>query len=373
MKSSIIKVAAGIALITVAAAFIKSRSYKREEDASYDCTENDEEDETEEVDEAVDEAEEINESEISAKCNDVGDKPSFAFADEVNLYLNQGNPKRNLFFGTSNDTDIGISDNASVAVFGDSGSGKSYSYIGTNLLRGDCSAIVIDPSGGLATSLGEQLIHKGFLVKVMDTSDSRISDAVDYCEVLRSQKSVLFLTSTVYPSASFGSYITGIARKIRLEGEECLTKKHINIFLDEWKNGGGWDGSDKVDSVSNQNLLDLRTDCDAYNISVSYVSQDEFGEVWSDEYNFDEEDFETFFPYAEAKIKRATYDLAYRDAVVFMYTNSDVNLAVLHEFTGFPVSYLKQKFGEGNIFVCLKNKHIWWCKPLDPKGDMIDE
>lgn len=66
--------------------------------------------------------------------------------------------------------------NKNVIVFGPSGSGKSYSVAGPQLLQFNSNYVLSDPKGELLQEYGNVLLSQGYKVKVFNLKDRDKSD-----------------------------------------------------------------------------------------------------------------------------------------------------------------------------------------------------
>lgn len=66
--------------------------------------------------------------------------------------------------------------NKNVIVFGPSGSGKSYSVAGPQLLQFNSNYVLSDPKGELLDTYGNVLVSQGYDVKVFNLKDRDKSD-----------------------------------------------------------------------------------------------------------------------------------------------------------------------------------------------------
>ena len=65
-----------------------------------------------------------------------------------------------------------------IGMDGGSGSGKSYNFVGPNLMQANCSYVVTDPSGGLFKEYGHFFERQGYHVKCFNLS--RMSEGNHY-------------------------------------------------------------------------------------------------------------------------------------------------------------------------------------------------
>lgn len=87
--------------------------------------------------------------------------------------------------------------NMNVFVIGGSGSGKSYNFVGPNLMQANCSYVVTDPSGGLFKEYGTFFEYMGYHVKCFNLS--RMSEGNHYnpFRYIDSDKDIEILVTTL--------------------------------------------------------------------------------------------------------------------------------------------------------------------------------
>ena len=87
--------------------------------------------------------------------------------------------------------------NMNVFIIGGSGSGKSYNFVGPNLMQANCSYVVTDPSGGLFKEYGHFFERQGYHVKCFNLS--RMSEGNHYnpFHYIHSDKDVEILVTTL--------------------------------------------------------------------------------------------------------------------------------------------------------------------------------
>lgn len=81
-------------------------------------------------------------------------------------------------------------------VVGGSGSGKSFYYVGPNLLQANTSFVVTDPKGELLRDYGKYLEKQGYKVKVFNLDDMKHSYAFNSFKYLRSTDDVSSMVNT---------------------------------------------------------------------------------------------------------------------------------------------------------------------------------
>lgn len=99
--------------------------------------------------------------------------------------------------------------NSNVCVIGGSGSGKSYNFVGPNIMQINCSYAVTDPSGGLFKEYGAFLEHNGYNVKCFNLAHMERGSTYNPFNYIHSDKDVEIMVNTLIrnttpPEASKG-------------------------------------------------------------------------------------------------------------------------------------------------------------------------
>lgn len=99
--------------------------------------------------------------------------------------------------------------NMNVCVIGGSGSGKSYNFVGPNIMQINCSYAVTDPSGGLFKEYGTFLEYYGYNVKCFNLAHMDRGSRYNPFNYIHSDKDVEIMVSTLIrnttpPEASKG-------------------------------------------------------------------------------------------------------------------------------------------------------------------------
>ena len=87
--------------------------------------------------------------------------------------------------------------NLNALVIGGSGSGKSFRYVGPNLMMANSSYVVTDPSGSLIRQYGKFLENKGYRVKCLNLNHMELGNHYNPFRYIHSDKDVMMLVSTL--------------------------------------------------------------------------------------------------------------------------------------------------------------------------------
>ena len=87
--------------------------------------------------------------------------------------------------------------NMNVFIIGGSGSGKSYNFVGPNLMQANCSYVVTDPSGGLFKEYGHFFERQGYHVKCFNLSRMNEGNHYNPFHYIHSDKDVEILVTTL--------------------------------------------------------------------------------------------------------------------------------------------------------------------------------
>lgn len=144
----------------------------------------------------------------SAKWNDNLKKFSKKYADPIGSSANDSFANMIL----SKNVRMHIDDmlthhNNNVAVVGPAGKGKSRYYMKPNILQGNCSYVVTDPSGELLDTLGKEMQDLGYTVKVFNLVNMGYSNQYNPFVYINEPKDVgvvvnCFLKNTTPPEES---------------------------------------------------------------------------------------------------------------------------------------------------------------------------
>lgn len=87
--------------------------------------------------------------------------------------------------------------NMNVFVIGGSGAGKSFNFVGPNLLQANCSYVCTDPSGGLYQQYGKFFEYKGYKVKCFNLSHMEKGNHYNPFHYIHSDKDIEILVTTL--------------------------------------------------------------------------------------------------------------------------------------------------------------------------------
>ena len=87
--------------------------------------------------------------------------------------------------------------NKNVIVFGPSGSGKSYSVAGPQLLQFNSNYVLSDPKGELLQEYGNVLLSQGYKVKVFNLKDRDKSDHYNLFAYIKNEDDILVVTKNL--------------------------------------------------------------------------------------------------------------------------------------------------------------------------------
>lgn len=104
---------------------------------------------------------------------------NFIFSEDIYLAIDA--PRRNL----------------NNFIIGGSGAGKSYNYVGPNVMQANCSYVITDPSGGLLKEYGSFLEYYGYRVKVFNLSNMEKGNKYNPFNYVHSYKDIGILVTTL--------------------------------------------------------------------------------------------------------------------------------------------------------------------------------
>ena len=87
--------------------------------------------------------------------------------------------------------------NLNTFIIGGSGSGKSYNFVGPNIMQANSSYVVTDPSGGLYKQYGSFLEYMGYHVKCFNLSRMDQGNHYNPFNYIHSDKDVEILVTTL--------------------------------------------------------------------------------------------------------------------------------------------------------------------------------
>ena len=91
-------------------------------------------------------------------------------------------------------------DNRNVLVLGGSGAGKSFGYVGPNIMQADCSYVVVDPSGKLYREYGGFLEYMGYRVRCLNLENTKESCCYNPFSYIRSDRDIEMLAAALISS-----------------------------------------------------------------------------------------------------------------------------------------------------------------------------
>ena len=110
-----------------------------------------------------------------------GGKNNMILSQEMRLSMNEQNTRHGL----------------NTLVLGGSGTGKSFNYIGPNIMQANCSYIITDPSGGLYGQYGAFLEGEGYKVKCFNLLHMDKSNRYNPFHYIHSDRDVADLAATL--------------------------------------------------------------------------------------------------------------------------------------------------------------------------------
>ena len=126
--------------------------------------------------------------------------------EDIASFLNE-NPQNNLPLTASESLSLSpkmkvtandnYNRNKNVIVFGPSGSGKSYSVAGPQLLQFNSNYVLSDPKGELLQEYGNVLLSQGYKVKVFNLKDRDKSDHYNLFAYIKNEDDILVVTKNL--------------------------------------------------------------------------------------------------------------------------------------------------------------------------------
>lgn len=124
--------------------------------------------------------------------------------------------------------------NKNVIVFGPSGSGKSYSVAGPQLLQFNSNYVLSDPKGELLDTYGNVLLSQGYKVKVFNLKDRKKSDHYNLFAYIRNEDDILVVTKNLVKNLKEDPTAKTSADPIWEEGMTALLEALIAyVFYEE--------------------------------------------------------------------------------------------------------------------------------------------
>ena len=87
--------------------------------------------------------------------------------------------------------------NMNVFVIGGSGAGKSFNFVGPNIMQANCSYICTDPSGGLFKEYGRFLEYQGYRIKCFNINHMDKGSHYNPFNYIHSDKDIEVLVTTL--------------------------------------------------------------------------------------------------------------------------------------------------------------------------------
>ncbi len=124
--------------------------------------------------------------------------------------------------------------NKNVIVFGPSGSGKSYSVAGPQLLQFNSNYVLSDPKGELLDTYGNVLLAQGYTVKVFNLKDRYKSDHYNLFAYIKNEDDILVVTKNLVQNLKDDPRAKTTADPIWEEGMTALLEALIGyVFYEE--------------------------------------------------------------------------------------------------------------------------------------------
>ena len=123
--------------------------------------------------------------------------------------------------------------NKNVIVFGPSGSGKSYSVAGPQLLQFNSNYVLSDPKGELLQEYGNVLLSQGYKVKVFNLKDRDKSDHYNLFAYIKNEDDILVVTKNLVKNLKEDPTAKSTADPIWEEGMTALLEALIGYVFYE--------------------------------------------------------------------------------------------------------------------------------------------
>lgn len=123
--------------------------------------------------------------------------------------------------------------NKNVIVFGPSGSGKSYSVAGPQLLQFNSNYVLSDPKGELLQEYGNVLLSQGYKVKVFNLKDRDKSDHYNLFTYIKNEDDILVVTKNLVKNLKEDPTAKSTADPIWEEGMTALLEALIGYVFYE--------------------------------------------------------------------------------------------------------------------------------------------
>ena len=109
--------------------------------------------------------------------------------------------------------------NQNVFIIGGSGAGKSYNFVGPNIMQANTSLVITDPSGGLLEEYGHFLEYKGYRVKCFNLDHMDRGNHYNPFKYIKDDQDIMIMVNTIMenttpPNASKGDPFWDNAEKL---------------------------------------------------------------------------------------------------------------------------------------------------------------
>lgn len=251
-----------------------------------------------------------------------------------------------MLFGRRNGLDIGFSNksltfNKNAVIIGNSGSGKTYGYVLSNLLQADHSAIVIDPYANMYHKYRNKFEAMG--VKTYCVSTIKEMDGELPIEELATRPTYLFIApSCCTPSEETNEHIGYTVAKIWKMLYDFASDKPlpvpVHFYLDEFPN------------IRIPNFFKFLAVDRKYGVGCSIIVQsiDQLKTMYKDNCEWE-------------------LALVNSDTLLFLYCSSPDELKLIWKITNIPSEETKRLFKEGKAIVAVRSCPPTFCDKLNPE------
>ena len=255
--------------------------------------------------------------------------------------------------------------NQNVIVIGSSGSGKTYSYVLSNLLQMNHSAVIVDYMGYLYNKYGKYFEENG--IKVYNFGIIPETIDAELVEELGTKPVYIFLTPSVSVNHGAGRFINALWTELKNFGERVANgeteykPKHkrdhylpypVHFYLDEFSNLSRLD-TDDLGELHRLNIIPMFSISGRYGIGTSVILQS-ITQLSEHEKYKDNGNWETICGNA--------------DAHLFLNCISPEDLKYIRYKTELTGDITKQLFDNDLTIICSRNDGL----VLSPKPDPED-